>query len=162
MSFYRRHGIIIIAFSFLMALLLSIIPWPTGFSMLRPSWVMLILIYWIAALPHRVNIGYGFIVGLLLDLLLGAPLGLHALTMSVIAYIIALQAQFFRNLFLWQQALLIVVLSLFSEVLDYWLAVMFEKGSFHPQIFWASVVNGLLWPWLFLFMRKIRRYFLVQ
>ena len=38
-----------------------------------PCWL---LIYWIIALPHRVNIGYAAAVGLAVDVLLGLDLGL--------------------------------------------------------------------------------------
>ncbi len=137
-------------------------PWPYAIDVFRPSWLVLILIYWVMALPHRVNVGTAFILGLVWDLLLSSVLGLHSFALSIIVYLVAFKSQLLRNMALWQQALVVLLLSALMLLIIFLLEFVLQHSPFKSAILWSSVTNAILWPWLFLLMRKIRRKFGVQ
>jgi rod shape-determining protein MreD len=162
MSSYRSNGRWVVVLSCLAALVLQMMPWPKEIYMLRPAWLELILIYWVMALPHRVNVGTAFVLGIIWDLTLGSTLGIRSIALSVVAYLVAFKSQLLRNMALWQQALVVVLLSFLTGVMIFVLEIFLRHVSFSIDILWHSLINGILWPWLFLLMRKIRRKFSVR
>ena len=81
----------IIALTMAAGMVLAVMPLPGSvppeLGYLRPDWVVMVLIYWIIALPHRVGIVTAWGTGLIVDVLLGSLLGQHALAYIVIAYV---------------------------------------------------------------------------
>ncbi len=84
----RGKSIFIISLSFLVGMILLILPLPAWASWWRPSWVFLILVYWMLAMPYRVGVGAAWLVGLIVDLLLGTPLGMHAFVFTLLGYFV--------------------------------------------------------------------------
>ncbi|UDG81291.1 Rod shape-determining protein MreD [Candidatus Profftia lariciata] len=155
MLVYDRNHRWMIWLFFLLSFILQIMPWPDTLIILRPNWLALFLIYWVMILPYHINIGTGFILGLIWDIILGSALGIRALAYSLLAYLVALKFYLFRNMPLWQHALMIFLLTAAMNVLISWEVVIITHTDFHPELFWNSLVNGMLWPWFFLLMRKI-------
>lgn len=157
------HNYWIIWVTLFSGLLLQIIPWTSSFYVLKPHWLMLITIYWIIALPHRVGIWTAFLIGLILDLFSGTVLGVHAFIFSIIGYLAIFRFQLIRNLALWQQAFIILALSLIYDLLLFLFEIiLYRMITISPLIFLSSCLDGIIWGWLFLLLRQIRRSFAID
>lgn len=157
----RRHGGSIIILTLLAALMLTTVPLPDDLRILRPDWVLLVLIYWCMALPHRVGVGFSWLLGLLTDVLTGMLLGQHALAYSIVIYLTLKLHQRLRLYPLWQQALSILVLLTLSQLLLLWINGMIGR-PIHSWLYWMpSLLGAFLWPFIFIFLRGLRRAFRV-
>ena len=86
MSKEKPAGTGVILVTLFLAGLLEVVPLPEDLNWLRPDWLLLVLMYWVLALPHRVGVLWGFVVGLYHDVLVGTTLGQWALAYSLGAY----------------------------------------------------------------------------
>ncbi|GAA4362943.1 rod shape-determining protein MreD [Kangiella marina] len=157
----QKRGSWVIILSLLIALILSVIPLPESWQPYRPDWVFLVFSYWVVALPHRIGLLWAFVWGLIFDGLLGSTLGLHSFTFCIVAFILQLSYLRIRLYPIWKQALTMGGLSLLYLALVLWLSRI--TGSPESSFdYWLSAgINALLWPWLFILLRDIRRYFKV-
>jgi len=143
----------------LVALMLSIVPLPNWAEMLRPDWVALVLIYWVMAMPEKVGVTVAWGFGLLLDVAQGAILGQHAIGLVLITYIVLLQYARIRVFSLVQQAIVVFFLLLIKQLLVLWVSGIIGLTPQLSSYFLSSLVGAILWPWLFLSLRNVRRRF---
>ena len=156
------HGKGSIYLTILLALLLTILPLPAIIDPYRPDWLTLVIVYWVIALPHRVNVGTAWIAGLLLDILMGSTLGVRALALAIMAYVAAMQFQKVRNFSVWQQAVVVGIISLLGQLTVFWAEHLFAVVTMNYRMFWSCLSSTLLWPWVFLSLRKLRRKFHIR
>ena len=158
----KHHGGGVIIFTFIIALLLTVIPLPDSVRYLRPDWVGLVLIYWCMALPDRVGVTTGWFVGLMVDLLTGTLLGQHALSLTIVAWLTQKFHQRLRLVPVWQQSLTILVLLVLHQLLALWISrIIGRPGA--PWFFWMpSVLGMIIWPLVHSTLRGMRRGFRVN
>lgn len=148
---------LILLFIFIITFVLEIMPWPPAVQGLRPAWIALLLIYWALALPDKISVGTAFVAGIVWDLLLGSILGIHALVLSLSIFFIAKYHLILRNLSLWLQSLLVMAYIMLIRLLIFFIELVLHGANFNGQELIGALISGILWPWIFLLMRQIRR-----
>ena len=143
--------------SLVVALILMILPLPDWAQIYRPNWVALVLIYWSMALPKRVGLWFAFFCGIVLDTSLGTLLGQHAMGLVIIIFFNMNFHQRIRVLALAQQAIYVFALLLINQGVVVWVEGIMGRPTPLLTFFSAPLVGMLIWPWVFVILRDIRR-----
>ncbi|MCK5876477.1 MAG: rod shape-determining protein MreD [Candidatus Marithrix sp.] len=153
----RPHGTWVIVLSFLFSFMLTIMPLPSWASAWRPDWIVMVLIYWCIAIPHRVGIMTGWSVGIIYDVLTDTILGHHALSLCIITFIsvkLHLRIRLFPKL---QQAVAILGLVIINKLLNAFIYSIFLDFQIGWSVIFSAITSMILWPWLFIILRDMRR-----
>ena len=150
-------NIFVVPLSLLLGLALMILPLPDWAQTYRPDWVALILIYWSMALPKRVGLWYAFFTGLLVDVAQSSLLGQHSMALVIIIFINLNLHQRIRVMALPRQALYVMLLLLLNQLALLWVEGMLQRSTPAMAFFGPSFVGMLIWPWVFIVLRDIRR-----
>lgn len=140
--------------SCLVALLLTIAPiLPTSIFI---YWVPLVLIYWILHYPEKLNFSLAWLSGILLDLFSGSLLGIHALALSIVAFI----AMEYKTLHSWSILLQTLVVFLLLVIYQFILAILYFliQGFLTPiqPVLIALTLSSALW-FAFYFIQRFRK-----
>ncbi|AJE22414.1 rod shape-determining protein MreD [Azotobacter chroococcum] len=148
--------------SYLVGLLLSVAPMPGFMEVGRPLWLAMFITYWILAVPQRVSMTVTWLLGLAMDVLYGVLLGQHALTLTLIAFLMLTLQQRVRMFPLWQQSLVLLVVFGLAQLVQLWLNAL--AGNRPPTLAFLlpALVSALLWPWVFTALRSLRLRFNVN
>jgi len=144
------------------ALMLHMLPLPGWLTYVRPEFVTLVVMYWVLAMPEKIGVTIAWCVGLLLDVTQGAILGQHALGLVIVAYILQLEYQRIRVFSLVQQALVVFVLLLIKQIMVLWVYGLVGHAPSLQLYFLPSLIGAIIWPWVYLFLRNLRRKFSVS
>lgn len=157
----RGRGYPVIVASLVAAFMLAAVPLPEWAGAWRPAWVAMVLVYWCIALPQRVGVLTGWTTGLLLDVLTGALLGQNAAGLAVVAYVSVRLHHRMRVFPLAQQALFIGLIVAVYLTLMVWIRALQGPADPDAAALLGVLSSMLLWPWLFIVLRDLRRKFRV-
>lgn len=134
--------------SFIVVLLLSILPMPELISAFRPPWVLLLILYIEYFLPGNFKLTTLLFVGLLLDVLLATVIGEHSFALLLVTWIASSKTRRFQFFSMMQQIFLIGFFCLLYQSIISLIAVLlgFNYSIFAP--FASAVVSMFLWPWI--------------
>lgn len=158
----QHSGTLIIILSFVLAFMLVAMPLPDWAQAWRPIWPAMVLVYWCMALPDRIGIGVAWVIGLLLDVQQGTLLGQNALGFALLAFLTLALYQRLRVCSLAKQAFVVATFLLFFLLISLWVRAM---AGYPPHLwtYWMPAVTSmLLWPWLFIVLRDLRRKYRVS
>lgn len=144
---------IVIPMTLLIAFILTLLPMPDWTVWLRPTWVLLVLIYWSMHTPYRVNVGIAWFSGIILDVLNGTLLGEHALALTIVTYMVVRMHSRLCMFPLLQQGLVIFLLVALYQLILYCIQG-FIGDLPHGWLFWSPALTSMiLWPWVYSMLR---------
>ena len=110
------------------------------------------------AAPQRVGVGAAWLVGLGLDFLTFGLVGSHALTKTVIAFLVGRVALRLRVYPVWQQSVFILILLVIEAAILVTIGHLLS-GYWSGMFSWKALAVGLaVWPLLVLVLRHCRRW----
>lgn len=135
-----------------LAFMAYLLPWAGFGLMLRPDFVLLVLIYWMLRAPHLCNVGMAWAMGLLIDVSSGSLFGQNALVYALTAFV---AVNYQRRLVLfneWQQAFYVLLLLLLSQ-LALLILKLFAGASLPGWSYFLPSLSGILLWQLTVFSR---------
>jgi rod shape-determining protein MreD len=142
----ERHPRLTILASALVAFALSLVPLPHWGAVLRPAFLVLVVLYWSTMLPRAGGLTLGFCAGLALDVVQGSVLGEHALALTFVTYLAIRLHLLVRAKPLFEQSLFVFAALMAYEfllwVIDGWSGYPLST----PTRWVHTATSGLIWP----------------
>lgn len=147
----------LIACSMVFSLLFSVIPLPFEWRWWRPELMVLVVIYWVTYTPNQFGLFMAWLCGLLLDIVGLSLVGYHSVGLVIIACISHMTYQRVRSYALWQQMVLVLVLSVLYQLVCNWMSVLVDNKQIGIGLFLTNaLITASLWPVLTIILGNIR------
>ena len=141
-----RENLLIVLLTAIVGLVLSILPLPSWLTVVRPAFLVLVVLYWSTMTPYVAGLTLGFLCGLALDVFQGSLLGEHALALSLVTYLAVRLNLIMRAKPLFEQSLLVLgALLIYEAVL--WAIDGWTGHPLASTTRWLhTLVGAALWP----------------
>ncbi len=132
--------------SFVLVLLLTILPMPAFCQNMKPMWALLFLFYVQFYLPDYFHLVTVFILGLLLDILLSTIIGEHILALTLVTWISSNKARRFYFFSVSQQMALIAFFCLLYQLIILTIEALLNLQVYPLGLLGGTLLTALLWP----------------
>lgn len=137
----------------LLSFILTIMPLPFGLSMIRPPWILWLLLYVTWFMPSYLSMGLVVLLGILLDVMLASVMGEHAFALVLTIWLASTKSRRFHLFNMSQQMALFGILVACYEVLLDIIDLMLGFSPNFNYIIPVALISAALWPWYILFLR---------
>ena len=129
----------------LIAVFLTVIPVPDSVQHYWPDWITLIVFYWVLVLPAHLGVMFGWINGLIEDIVTFSLLGEHALGKALVGTVAAIGYRKFQLFNFVEKTFLILVLQSINIAISAWTNQL-AFGIPVELVFWKSALTtALMW-----------------
>jgi len=146
----------LIFLTIVVAVLLTLLPLPRVLEPFKPYWVAMVVIYWTLETHATINLGIAFLIGLVLDILSGSLMGMHALSLVIMVFLVQRFRSRLRFFPPWQQALSVLGLLVNDRIILIWIIVLLGEPVPTWKYWLPPLAAMVIWPWLFLLLDRIR------
>ncbi len=135
-----------IILSFVVAILLTLLPLPAFLRYAKPDWIALVVIYWVLHLPRHLGVFFGWFSGIAHDILSFSLLGLHALGKALIAAVVSTSTENIKRFNMIEQMLMIVVLQSINIAIIAWVNQLTSDIPIRAVYWESAITTALVWP----------------
>lgn len=152
----NRDPLFVIIFSVVIASILVVYPLSYNVAGWRPAFMLLVTLFWVLCQPQWCGMWFAFTMGIFTDLLLGAPLGINALSFVTISFF----ARYFireRRVLTFTNLWIIVSLALFTHLIFMFFAQIMAGIHFSFTRHWQTLGTSIFfWPIQYYLLKKWR------
>ncbi|MFB2538730.1 MULTISPECIES: rod shape-determining protein MreD [unclassified Acinetobacter] len=152
----HRDPLWAIIISVMIASVLTVYPLPFQISNWRPSFMLMVVFFWVMCQPVWTGVWFAFAIGLVTDLLLEMPLGLNALLFVIISYAVRYftrEKRIMTQLQLWLIFAMCVLI--YGLIVLGFLLASGAKISILSE-FQSIITSIVIWPLLYWLLKRWR------
>ena len=135
-----------IFFTLFLCLLLAIWPIPVDVKWLRPEFGFLFVFYWVNRFPFRLGLIFAWCTGMVFDVVTGEVIGQHALSLTIVTYLIVIFNSQIKRSTLVGEVALIFVLMLAYVFFGLWIDAMTGRVIWTLELILPALATALCWP----------------
>ena len=151
----KEYGLLLVAL--MAAMMLSIVPVSTSVMRWQPPWVLLVLVFWLSVSPNSLGFGVLWCIGLVQDLLLATPLGLHAFLFILVGFLLIKMISQLPQYPLWQQLATIAGIVLLQALVQWLVLLVLGQSVNFGYLLLPVLTSCLVWPVMFRLMYGVWR-----
>lgn len=135
----------------LVAVFLTVIPVPDSVQDYWPDWITLVVFYWVLVLPAHLGVMFGWINGLIEDIVTFSVLGEHALGKALVGTVAAISYRKFHLFNYIEKTFLILVLQSVNIGISSWTNHLAFDIPVEAVLWKPALTTALIWvPFAFL------------